>query len=80
MIQRIAELKDRQVVCVEDGTILGYVGDVELDTQNGKLSSIVIFGKPKGFGIFGREDDIIIPWEAISIIGDETILVKCGIK
>ena len=77
MIQRIAELKDRQVVCVRDGTILGFVGDIELDTENGKLSSIVIFGRAKGFGIFGREDDIVIPWENIEIIGDETILVNC---
>lgn len=77
MIRRIAELKDRQVVCIEDGTILGYVGDVELDTESGKLASIVIFGRPKGFGLFGRDDDLVIPWENISIIGDETILVKC---
>ena len=77
MIQRIAELKNRQVVCVENGAILGFVNDIELDTSNGKLSAIVIYGKNKGLGIFGREDDVIIPWENISIIGDETILVKC---
>lgn len=80
MIERIAELKDRQVVCVGDGAILGYVSDIELDTENGKLSSIVIYGKQKAFGIFGREDDIVIPWENIEIIGDETILVKCNFK
>lgn len=77
MIKRIADLKDKQVVCIEDGTILGYVGDVELDTENGKLSAIVIFGRPKGFGLFGRDDDLVIPWEHINIIGDETILVRC---
>ncbi len=77
MIQRIAELKDRQVVCVKDGAILGFVSDIELDTENGRLSSIVIFGRAKGLGIFGREDDIVIPWENIEIIGDETILVNC---
>ena len=77
MIQRIAELKDRQVVCISDGSILGYVGDVDLDTATGKLSSVVIFGKTKGFGLLGRDDDLIIPWESIEIIGEETILVKC---
>ena len=76
MIERIAELKDRQVICVKNGALLGIVGDIELDTATGKLSAIVIFGKPKGFGLFGREDDIIIPWEEIEIIGNETILVK----
>ena len=29
MIQRIAELKDKQVVCVADGAFLGYIGDIE---------------------------------------------------
>lgn len=77
MIQRIAELKDRQVVCVKDGAILGFVGDIELDTENGRLSALIIFGKAKGFGLFGRDDDLVIPWENIEIIGDETILVNC---
>ena len=65
MIQRIGDLKDRQVVCVKDGSILGFVGDIELDTESGKLSSIVIYGKAKGFGLFGREDDMIVPWDSI---------------
>ena len=76
MIVRIAELRDRQVICVKNGALLGMAGDIELDTESGKLSSIVIFGRPKGFGLFGRDDDIVIPWEDIEIIGNETILVK----
>lgn len=76
MIVRIAELRDRQVICVKNGALLGTVGDIELDTESGRLSSIVIYGKPKGFGLFGRDDDIIISWNDIEIIGAETILVK----
>ncbi len=77
MIQRIGDMKDRQVVCVKDGSILGFVGDIELDTESGRLSAIVIYGKSKGFGLFGREDDMIVPWESIEILGEETILVNC---
>ncbi len=76
MSVRIAELRDRQVICVKNGALLGTVGDIELDIETGRLAAIVIFGKSKGFGIFGREDDIVIPWEEIEIIGRETILVK----
>ncbi len=76
MTVRIAELRDRQVICVKNGALLGMVGDIELDIETGKLSSIVIFGRPKGFGLFGRDDDLVIPWEEIEIIGNETILVK----
>ena len=76
MTVRIAELRDRQVICVKNGALLGMVGDIELDIETGRLSSIVMFGRPKGFGLFGRDDDLVIPWEDIEIIGNETILVK----
>lgn len=72
---RIDELKNKQVVCVKDGCVLGYVSDIELDTDSGNLTAIIIFGKPKALGFFGREEDIIIPWKDIKVIGRETILV-----
>lgn len=76
MLCRIDELKNKQVVCLKDGCVLGYVSDIELDTSNGSLTSIVIFGRIKALGLFGKEEDIIIPWRDISVIGEETILVN----
>ena len=52
MICRIDELKNKQVVCVNDGCVLGYVSDVELDTEKGTLTSIVIFGRLRFFRTF----------------------------
>lgn len=75
MICRIDELKNKQVVCVNNGCVLGLVSDIELDTQNGTLTSIVIFGNYKLFGLLGRGEDIVIPWDDIQVIGNETILV-----
>lgn len=72
---RIDELKSKQVVCLKDGCVLGYVSDVELDVDTGELVSIIIFGKPRFFGILGREEDIVISWKNIKVIGSETILV-----
>lgn len=76
MLCRIDELKNKQVVCVKDGCVLGFVSDVELDTANGVLTSIVIFGRFKFFGLFGKEEDIVIPWGDIRVIGEETVLVN----
>ena len=76
MFCRIDELKNKQVVCVKDGCVLGYVSDIELDTENGTLSSIIIFGQFKFFGLFGKDQDIVIPWSDIKVIGNETILVN----
>lgn len=76
MFCRIADLKNKQVVCVKNGAILGFVSDVEFNTTTGKMESIVIFGRPRFFGLFGRTDDIVIPWNEIVVIGGETILVS----
>ncbi len=76
MICRIDELKNKQVVCVKDGGVIGFVSDVELDTTTGRLISIIIFGRFKFFGLFGKEEDIVIPWQDIKVIGGETILVN----
>ncbi len=77
MIFRIDELKDKQVVCVKNGCIMGNVSDIEFDADSGQLTAIVIFGKNHFMGLFGKENDIVIPWNEIEVIGDETILVNC---
>lgn len=75
MIYRAEELKDKQVVCVKSGTIVGNVSDIEFDSESGALTSIIIYGKVQFFGLFGKENDIIIPWDKIEVIGKETVLV-----
>ena len=76
MCCRIVEMRDKQVICIKDGTILGCVSDAEIDTCQGKIVSIIIYGRPRFFGIFGRCDDIVIPWKCIEIMGEDTILVN----
>lgn len=76
MLCRIDDLRNKQVVCVKDGCVLGFISDVEMDTESGNLTSIIIFGRLRFFGLLGREDDIIIPWDDIKVIGTETVLVN----
>jgi len=74
---RIEDLRCKEVICIKDGACLGSVNDVEVNTCSGKLESIVIFGRNRWLGIFGREEDIVIPWEHIDVIGEDTVLVSC---
>lgn len=73
---RITELRCKEVINLADGTRMGYVGDVEVDTVCGRVVSLVIPGRCRFFGLFGREEDYIVPWEAIERIGDDIILVR----
>lgn len=69
-------MRQKEVINVRDGTRLGTVCDLEIDTQSARVSALVIYGKLRWFGLLGREDDIVIRWQDIQVIGDETILVQ----
>ncbi len=73
---RIDELRNKQVVSVKNGSVLGRIDDVEINTETGNINSVIIYGKNHILGIFGKENDTIIPWSDIEVIGSETVLVK----
>lgn len=76
MLCRITDMHDKEVINVCDGSRLGCVDDVEVDTCTAQLCAIVIHGRSKALGLMGHEEDIVIPWREIEIIGEETILVS----
>ena len=73
---RIVDLRNKEVINVKDGSRIGCVNDVEVDIKCAKVVAIVIYGRLKLFGILGREEDIVIKWENIEVVGEDTILVK----
>ena len=73
---RVVDMKNKEVINVKTGARLGCVSDVEIDTKDARLLAIVIYGRLRWCGLLGRDDDIIIRWEDIEIIGEDTILVK----
>lgn len=75
MISKLIDLRDKEVINLKDGYRMGYVNDIEFDTVTGSIISLVVYGKGKAFGLLGREDDLIIKWEDIEVIGNDTILV-----
>ncbi len=78
MACRVADLCEKEVICIRDGTKIGNVCDVEVDIETGKLMALIVYGRLRCFGILGREEDFIIDWCEIKIIGEDTILVGCG--
>ncbi len=76
MICRITDMHSKEVINVCDGCRIGCVDDVEVDTCTAELVAIVVHGRSKCFGLLGRDEDIIIGWREIEVIGDETVLVN----
>jgi YlmC/YmxH family sporulation protein len=79
MVYSFNDLKCKEVINIKSGCRLGYPDDIEFENCTAKICRIIIFGKAKFFGLFGREDDISIKWCDIEVIGEDTILVSCEI-
>jgi len=71
---RITDLRDKEIIDIRDGGRYGYVGDVEVDLESGRVA-LVVPGRLRFFGLLGREPDRIFPWESVKRFGADIILV-----
>lgn len=76
MAVRTSDLRTREVVNVVDGRRLGVICDVELDMATGRVTALIVPGEGRFWGLFGREEDYVIPWDRIRKIGQDVILVE----
>ena len=73
---RVSELRFKEIINVSDGSRYGWVGDVEVDLDSGQVRALVVPGRLRLFGLLGREEDRVFPWEAVRRFGADTILVE----
>jgi len=75
VLSRTIDLKQKEVINISDGRRIGFVNDVEIDLDSGKIDAIIIPASGRLFGLIGKEDEFVIPWEKIRKIGEDIILV-----
>lgn len=75
MDTRMGQLRLKEVISIGDGSRFGYVSDLDLDLDSGQVKALVIHGRLRLFGLLGREEDLVIPWECVKRFGEDTILV-----
>ena len=73
---RISEFQIKDVVNVADGKKLGNISDIDISIGTGKIEAIIISENSKILGLFGKDEEIVIPWRSIMKIGEDVILVK----
>lgn len=77
-MQRAGELRQKEVININDGCRLGCVSDVEVSLCKGVIEAIVVPGRMKICN-FNKKDDIVIDWCDVKVIGD-VILVDIPCK
>lgn len=74
-MNRTSDFRQKEVINVSDGKRLGFVSDVEIDVESGKVEAVILPGVGKLFGLLGKDNEFVIPWEKIIKIGEDIILV-----
>ena len=69
------DIMKKEIINVCDGTNLGCATDFEVDICDSRITALIIT-RPCGFLWLSNENDIVIPWNKIECIGDDTILVR----
>lgn len=69
-------LRSMEVIEINTGAKLGSIKDLKVDCENYRIVAIVLPSSRSGF--FGRKDNIEIPFEKITKIGLDVILVDAG--
>lgn len=69
-------LRQKEVADIETAERLGFISDVEISEKTGNIEAIIV--PKRGWflrRIFGG-GELIIPWSAIEVVGDDLILVR----
>jgi YlmC/YmxH family sporulation protein len=72
---RISDLRRKDVINENDGSKLGFVYDIEIDINTGKIEAVILPGESRFLGFFVRSEEIVLPWEKIKKIGLDVIII-----
>lgn len=74
------DIQRKEVINLRDGSKLGCICDLEVDQGSGVIRAVVVPGPPRFFGMLRSDEELVIPYSRISMIGDDVILVDVMLK
>ncbi len=70
------DIRDKELINIFDGKSLGYVSDIEINLEKGRIEALIVPAQSGFFSLFSRENEYIIKWKDIKKIGEDVILVE----
>ena len=66
----------KDIISISTGQNIGRADDVELNENTASVENLIVYGRPKFFGLLGRAKDTRIPWADIITVGSDVILIN----
>ena len=71
------DLRQKRVIDIKTAEVVGYIRDMEIDFETGRIKSVTIPAKGI-FGMFSAKRNTRVPWERVVAMGSEFVIVKIG--
>lgn len=72
----LEELHHKDVIQTRTGANLGRADDLAFSPETGRIEGLILHGRPRLFGLLGRQEDITLPWGDLAQWGEDVILVN----
>lgn len=75
-LARGIDFRQKEVINITNGKILGFVIDVDAELSAGSIKSIVVAQTTGILKSLGGKNNITVPWDRVKLIGEDVILVE----
>lgn len=72
----LEKLHHKDVIQARTGANLGRADDLAFSPETGRIEGLILHGRPRLFGLLGRQEDITLPWGDLAQWGEDVILVN----
>ena len=72
----LSVLCEKDIISISTGQNIGRADDIEFSEKTAVVENLVVYGRPKLFGLLGRGKDIRIAWSDVITIGQDVILIN----
>ncbi len=72
----LSVLCEKDIISISTGQNIGRADDIEFSEKTAMVENLVVFGRPKLFGLLGRGKDIRIAWTDVITVGRDVILIN----
>ncbi len=69
------DLKQKRVIDVDTAEVVGFIRDMDIDFETGRIRSVTIPQKSI-LSLFSGGKNVTVPWERVVAIGNEFVIVK----
>lgn len=76
-MMRVSDIMEKEVINIKNGKKIGYITDIDIDVNEGKVMSFSILGDSRNFFSRGVDEEVVF-FSDILKVGCDTIIVNLG--